>query len=332
MTKAFVTGINGQDGSYLAELLLSKDYEVHGLVRRSELGLAALRNIKHLIDDPAIYRKKLFLHAGDMADGTSLHRIIHEVMPDEVYNLAAQADVQESFLMPEYTIDINGIGVQRLIEIVRTVIPKAKFYQASTSELFGDAPPTQNEATPLNPQSPYGIGKYVGFQTVKKYREMYGMFACNGILFNHESPRRGDDYLTRKVTLAVARILAGKQKEIRLGNLEAKRDWGFAKEYVKAMWLMLQYPKADDYCVATGETHTVKEWVFDCFELAGLDPLKYIVIDDKYLRPAEVNHLEGDPYKIGVVLGWEAKTKYKDLLKIMLEADCKKYGVSLPGS
>jgi len=324
---ALITGITGQDGSYLAELLLSKGYEVHGLVRRSSYGYGNLRNIIHLVQDDKIYRKNLYLHAGDLADTSSVVRIIGDVRPNEIYNLAAQADVQESFLMPEYSIDINGTGVIRVLEAVKTIDPKIKVYQASTSELFGNSKQVvQDEETEFNPQSPYSMGKFVGFQAIKKYREMYGMFCCNGILFNHESERRGDDYLTRKVTKAVARIKLGFQKELRLGNLSAKRDWGYSPDYVEAMWLMMQQEKPDDYVIATGETHTVEEWVKTAFDLAGLKWKDHVVIDKKFFRPAEVHLLCGNNSKAYKELGWKPKVKFKELVGKMLSHDLHDQG------
>lgn len=321
--KALISGISGQDGSFLAELLLEKGYEVYGLVRRVSAGYGNLRNISHLVNNPEIYRKKLFLRSGDMADTTSIFRVIQEVQPDEIYNLAAQADVQESFFMPEYTIDINGNGVIRILEAVKQINPKIKVYQASTSELFGAVSETpQNEQTRFNPQSPYSIGKNVGFQAVKKYREMYGLFACNGILFNHESERRGDDYLTRKVTKAAARIKYGLQTELRLGNLDSKRDWGYSKEYVEAMWKMLQLPVASDYVLGTGETHSVYEWVEETLRLAGVSMDK-VVIDAKLFRPAEVDILQADYSKAKKDLGFEPKVRFKQLIEIMLDNDLR---------
>src|SRR3990167_10188869 len=266
MLKALVTGIGGQDGSYLTELLLSKGYEVHGMVRRVSSGYDNLRNIKLLVGDENIYRKTLFLHSGDMSDTTSLFRLISEIKPDEIYNLAAQADVQESFLMPEMTIDVNGNGVVRLLEAVKQLCPTAKVYQASTSELFGNSGTTiQNEDTPMNPQSPYAIGKLAGYMAIKRYREAYGLQTYNGILFNHESERRGDDYVTRKITKGLARIKYGLQKELRLGNLEAVRDWGYSPDYIEAAWMMMQ-GAPNDFIIGTGETHTVQEWLDVCLE------------------------------------------------------------------
>lgn len=331
MKKAFITGIGGQTGSYLTELLLDKGYEVHGLVRRVSSGYDNLRNIIHLVRNEDIFRKRLFLHAGDMSDAASLHRIVSEVKPDEVYNLAAQADVQESFYMPEYSLAVNGTAVMSLLEAVRSHAPNAHFYQASTSELFGAVEEIpQNENTRFNPQSPYSIGKLAGYHSVKKYREMYGMFACNGILFNHESPRRGDDYLTRKVTKAVARIKLGLQKELRLGNLESKRDWGYAKEFAEGAWQMLQQAEPGDYVLGTGETHTVQEWVEESFKYAGLNWKDYVVIDPKYFRPAEVDILLADYSKAKRVLGFEPKVKFHELIKLMVDADLERYKNEVP--
>lgn len=319
--KAFVTGTTGQDASYLIELLLKKDYEVHGLVRRSSYGYGNLRNIIHLVNDPDIYHSRFWIHSGDMADTTSLYRIISEVKPDEIYNLAAQADVQESFFQPEYSLDINGAGVLRLLEVMRQIVPRAKFYQASTSELFGNADEfPQKETTKMNPQSPYAIGKLAGYHAVRKYREMYGIFASNGILFNHESPRRGDDYVTRKITKGLARIKMGKQKELRLGNLHAKRDWGYAKEYMEAAWMILQNSKSDDFVIGTGETHTIDEWLTEALSLTGVDR-NTIIIDSKFYRPAEVYELCADYSKAKNVLGWEPKVRFNELVRMMVEAD-----------
>ncbi len=323
--KAFITGIGGQTGSYLTEQLLAKGYEVHGLVRRSSSGYDNLRNIIHLVRDESVYRSRLFLHAGDMADGSSLHRIISEVKPDLVFNLAAQADVQESFLMPEYSLDINGTGVMRLLEAVRQHAPMAHVYQASTSELFGAAVTVpQRETTPFNPQSPYGIGKLAGFYAAKKYREIYGMHISNGILFNHESPRRGLDYLTRKVTNAVARIKLGKQRNVRLGNLAAKRDWGYAPNFAEAAFLMTQQATPGDFVVGTGETHTVQEWVEAAFARAGLIWSDHVIIDQKLFRAAEVDILQADASRAEALLDWRPTHKFKDLVELMVDADLEK--------
>jgi len=313
---ALITGINGQDGSYLAEFLLEqKAYEVHGLVRRSATG--NLKNIQHLLES-------ITIHHGDLADSSSLYRIIEEVRPNEFYNLAAQADVQESYLMPEYSVDVNGISVIKMLEAIRRIDPKIKFYQASTSELFGDTKECpQNEETRMNPNSPYALGKFIAYQAVKNYREQYGLFACNGILNNHESERRGEDYVTRKITKAVARIKAGLQKDLRLGNLEPKRDWGYAKEYVQAMWLMLQYPTPEDFVIGTGETHSVKEWMEECFKYVGLDWKDYVIEDPTLFRPSELYLLQADYSKAKSLLNWQPEIKFHELIGIMMEADIK---------
>ena len=320
--KALITGTTGQDASFLIEFLLGKGYEVHGLVRRSSRGYGALENIIHLIRDEHVYRKKLFLYSGDIGDASSIFRIIKEVQPDEIYNLGAQADVQESFYMPEYSIDINGIGVIRMLEAIKQIKPDIKFYQASTSELFGQAQEIpQNEKTKLNPQSPYAIGKLVGYHAVKQYRKAYKLFACNGILFNHESEKRGDDYVTRKITKALARIKLGKQKELRLGNLEAKRDWGYAGEYVETMWKMLQQSGPDDFVIGTGEVHTVREWLNACLDYFDLEFKDCIIIDSAFFRPAEVDILQADYSKAKKAFGFEPKVKFDELVKIMCKAD-----------
>lgn len=322
MKKAIITGITGQSGSYLAELLLDKGYEVHGLVRRSSAGYGNLRNIIHLVEDRNIYRTRLFLHAGDMADASSINRIIRDVEPDEFYNLAAQADVMESFFMPEYSVDINAISVIKVLEAIKNINPKIKMYQASTSELFGKVLETpQNEETPFNPQSPYSFGKLAGYYATRLYRESYKMFTCNGILFNHESERRGDDYLTRKVTKAVARIKYGLQENVRLGNLDAKRDWGYAPDYMEAVYLMMQQKTPDDFVIATGETHTVKEWVEACFDFVDLKAQDHVIQDPRLFRPAEVDVLIGDATKAKTILHWEPKTSFNKLIEIMMRHD-----------
>lgn len=325
---AFITGISGQDGSYLAELLLSKGYAVHGLVRRSS---AFNRDrIEELLKEKS-GNSKFFLHYGDLNDFSSLSRLIENTRPDEIYNLGAQSHVRISFDIPEYTMDVVGLGAARILEILRRSKSKTKFYQASSSEMFGNTPVIpQNEKTPFNPQSPYAIAKVMAHQATVNYRNGYGIFACNGILFNHESPRRGENFVTRKITQGIAEILAKKRDMILLGNLEAKRDWGYAPEYVEAMWRMLQQEKPDDYVIATGETHTIREFLDEAFGLVGIrDYQKYIGIDPVYYRPNEVHLLKGDPRKAKETLGWEPKTKFKDLVKIMMKADLEKQGVSL---
>jgi GDPmannose 4,6-dehydratase len=310
---ALITGITGQDGSYLAELLLEKGYEVHGIMRRNSTFTTG--RIEHIFDD-------VEMHYGDLADSSSLQHIVAKVQPAEVYNLAAQSHVQVSFDVPEYTGDVTGIGTVRLLEAVRTAAPKARFYQASSSEMFGkvlEIP--QTEKTPFYPRSPYGAAKVYSYWITKNYRESYDMYACNGILFNHESPRRGETFVTRKITRAVAAIKAGKQDKLYLGNLDAKRDWGFAGDYVEAMWLMLQQDKADDYVVATNETHTVREFCEKAFGHVGLNWEDYVEVSDKYHRPAEVELLIGDPAHAKKQLGWEPKVTFEALVKMMVDAD-----------
>lgn len=322
---ALITGITGQCGSYLAELLIRNGYIVHGLVRRSSFGYGNLRNLQTLLDDPEIYRKRLFLHAGDLADGPSIYRVIQESGCDEIYNLGAQADVQESFLMPEMTIDINGTAVIRILEAVRMINPEIKVYQASTSELFGETEEQpQNELTRFNPQSPYSIGKLVGYYAIQKYRQAYGLWCCTGILFNHESPRRGDDFVTRKITKAAARIKLGKQKELRLGNLEAHRDWGYAPEYMEFVIKMMQQDKPDDYAIGTGETHTVREWLEATFDYLDLKVEDHLVIDQRLFRPLEVDTLQADYTKANEKLGFYPNVRFKDLIKIMVNADMER--------
>jgi GDPmannose 4,6-dehydratase len=320
--KAFITGITGQDGSFLAELLLSKGYEVHGLVRSSS-ALYNRTRIGHL--DEHLEKKNLFLYYGDMTDSVSITQILSQVRPDEIYNLAAQTHVQISFETPFYTAQTTGIGVLNLLESVRRLDLKSKIYQASTSELFSGDPAEapQHEQTPFRPRSPYGVAKLYGFQIGRVYRESYDMFVTNGILFNHESERRGQNFVTRKIIIGICDILKGKKEHITLGNMDARRDWGYAPEYVEAMWLMLQQDKPDDFVVATGETHSVREFVEEAARLAGLDPEKIVKTSDRYMRPNEVDHLCGDPSKAKRVLGWAPKTGFKDLVRIMLEAELK---------
>jgi len=320
MTKtAFITGVTGQDGSFLAELLLSKGYEVHGLVRR--LSSPNITNIKHIMN-------RIHLPDGDMTDQSSMITALKESEPDEVYNLAAQSFVQTSFRQPVLTADVNGLGVIRLLEAVKGVVPDARVYQASTSELFGLVRETpQNESTPFHPRSPYGVSKLFGYWACANYREAYGMHVSNGILFNHESERRGLEFLTRKVTNGVAMISKGKSDHVELGNLDAKRDWGYAPEYVDAMWRMLQQTKPDDYVIGTGEGHTVREFVQLAFREVGIEKWeKYVRTDPKHMRPAEVATLLADPSKAKKVLRWEAKTKLPDLVRIMVKADLERVG------
>lgn len=329
MKKALITGVTGQDGSYLAELLLGKEYEVHGVMRRASTFNTA--RIEHLYQDPHIEGVRFFLHYGDLADANTIRKLIYKIHPDEIYNLGAQSHVRVSFDIPEYTANITGLGTLRILEAIKDYEhetgAKVKFYQASSSELFGDAPAPQNEETPFLPRSPYGIAKLFAFHTVKNYREAYGIFAVNGILFNHESPRRGETFVTRKITKSIADILAGKADKVYLGNLDAKRDWGYAPEYVDAMYRMVQHHIPEDFVIATGETHTVREFVEEVFKRAGLDWKKHIEIDRRYMRPTEVDVLRGDASKAKRELGWEPKIKFADLVKIMVDADIKHNGV-----
>ncbi len=320
--KALITGITGQDGSYLAELLLSKGYEVHGIIRRSSS--FNTERIDPIYKDRHDKGARLFLHYGDLSDPSSLIKILGETQPEEIYNLAAQSHVRVSFDIPEFTGDVTAIGTVRLLDAMRHVVPKARFYQASSSEMYGlvqEVP--QKETTPFYPRSPYAAAKMYSHWITVNYRESYGLHATSGILFNHESPRRGETFVTRKITRAVARIKAGLQEKLFLGNLEAKRDWGYAPEYVEAMWRMLQQDKAEDYVVATGETHTVQEFLDVAFARAGLDPKKHVAFDERYLRPAEVDLLIGDASKAKKKLGWEPKVKFKQLAEIMVDADIR---------
>jgi GDPmannose 4,6-dehydratase len=320
MKTALITGITGQDGSYLAELLLAKGYEVHGIIRRAST--FNTERIDHLYQDPHVNGVKLFLHYGDIGDSTNLIKLLYRLKPDEIYHLAAQSHVRVSFDIPEYTGDVTGLGTVRILEAIRETRLKAKFYQASSSEMYGKVQEVpQRETTPFYPRSPYGAAKVYSYWLTVNYRESYGIFACNGILFNHESPRRGETFVTRKVTRAASRIKAGLEHKLYLGNLDAKRDWGYAKEYVEAMWLMLQQEDPDDYVIATGETHSVRELLEEAFSYVGLDWHKHVEIDPRYYRPAEVDLLIGDPSKANRKLGWEATTKFKDLVRVMVDAD-----------
>ena len=328
MKKALITGITGQDGSYLTELLLEKGYEVHGIIRRSSS--FNTERIDHLYKDPHINDVRMFLHYGDLSDSSNLSRILERIQPDEIYNLAAQSHVRVSFDMPEYTADVTGLGTIRLLDAIKETQIKTRFYQASTSELYGKVVETpQTEKTPFYPRSPYACAKVYSYWITVNYRESYDMYACNGILFNHESPRRGETFVTKKITHAIARILNKEQDKLYLGNLDSKRDWGYAKDYVEAMWLMLQQDKPDDYVIATGETHSVREFLDEAFGLVGLDWKKYVEIDPRYYRPAEVDLLLGDPTKAKEKLGWKPKTTFKELVKIMLDYDLKNVGLSL---
>ncbi|AGB18539.1 GDP-mannose 4,6-dehydratase [Thermoanaerobacterium thermosaccharolyticum] len=338
MKKAIITGITGQDGSYLAELLLSKGYEVHGIIRRAST--FNTKRIDHLYQDPHSEDVRLFLHYGDLTDSSNLNRLIEKIEPDEIYNLAAQSHVKVSFEVPEYTAEVVGLGTLRLLDAIKEAGVKTKFYQASTSELFGGLRETapQNEKTPFYPRSPYAAAKLYGYWITVNYREAYDIFACNGILFNHESPRRGETFVTRKITMAVANIVKGKQEKLYLGNLNAKRDWGYAGDYVEAMWLMLQQDKPDDYVIATGETHSVREFCEKAFEYVGIDiewvgsgieekgldsktGRVLVEIDPRYFRPTEVDLLIGDASKAKEKLHWQPKVTFDELVKMMVESD-----------
>ena len=320
MKKALITGITGQDGSYLADLLVAKGYEVHGIIRRASTFNTA--RIDHLYQDPHVNGVRLFLHYGDLADSVNLTKLLYELQPDEVYNLGAQSHVRVSFDIPEYTSDVTGVGTIRILEAIRESGVKPRFYQASSSEMYGKVQEVpQTETTPFWPRSPYGCAKVFGYWATVNYRESYGLFASNGILFNHESPRRGETFVTRKISRAVAAIKLGLQKELYLGNMEAKRDWGYAPEYVEGMWRMLQADEPDDYVLATNETHTVKEFVQEAFGHVGLEWEKYLKYDARYERPAEVELLIGDPAKAKRQLGWEPKVRFKELVQIMVDAD-----------
>ena len=320
MKKALITGITGQDGSYLADLLVAKGYEVHGIIRRASTFNTA--RIDHLYQDPHVNGVRLFLHYGDLADSVNLTKLLYKLQPDEVYNLGAQSHVRVSFDIPEYTADVTGVGTIRILEAIRESGVKPRFYQASSSEMYGKVQEVpQTETTPFWPRSPYGCAKMFGYWATVNYRESYGLFASNGILFNHESPRRGETFVTRKISRAVAAIKLGRQKELYLGNMEAKRDWGYAPEYVEGMWRMLQADEPDDYVLATNETHTVKEFVQEAFGHVGLEWEKYLKYDARYERPAEVDLLIGDPAKAKRQLGWEPKVRFKELVQIMVDAD-----------
>ncbi|MBI3627203.1 MAG: GDP-mannose 4,6-dehydratase [Candidatus Sungbacteria bacterium] len=326
--KALITGITGQDGSYLADLLMEKGYEVHGIIRRASV--PNTWRIDHLIDPSGTPTERFFLHYGDLTDASVLNRLLRTIRPDEIYHLGAQSFVRGSFDIPEYTLNVTGIGTLRILDAMRDAgLNHTRFYQASSSEMYGDVlEMPQTETTPFNPRSPYGIAKVAAHWTAKNYRDGYGMFASNGILFNHESPRRGELFVTKKITKAIANILVGKQDKLYLGNLEARRDWGYAPEYVEAMWLMLQADKPDDFVIATGEDHSVREFLERAFDYAGLDWKKYVEIDPAHFRPTEVNKLRGDASKAKKVLGWAPKIKFEKLVKLMVDEDLKEAGVS----
>lgn len=331
MKTALITGITGQDGSYLAELLLSEGYEVHGLIRRSST--FNTRRIDHLYKDPHGNgeKVKLYLHYGDMGATDTLLDVIYSTKPDEIYHLAAQSHVRVSFDMPEYTGDITGLGTTRILEAIRKSGSKTRFYQASSSEMFGDAKPPQNENTPFHPRSPYAAAKLYSYWMANNYREGYGMYTVNGILFNHESPRRGETFVTRKITRALAFIRAGVQDKLYLGNLDAKRDWGYAPEYLEAMHLMLQQDKPDDFVIGTGEAHSVRDFLDEAFGYVDMDWHKYVEIDPRYFRPTEVDYLLSDPSKAREKLGWEPKVRFHELVRIMVDADLELLGLDKPG-
>ena len=325
MKKALITGITGQDGSYLAEFLLKKGYEVHGLYRRSSSFNTSRLN--SIWQDPHEPNPRLLGRYGDLADGVCLVKMLYELQPDEIYHLGAQSHVRVSFDIPEYTADVTALGTMRILEAIRESGAKTRFYQASSSEMFGKVQEIpQRETTPFYPRSPYAVSKVFAYWATVNYRESYNLFACNGILFNHESPRRGETFVTRKITRALAYIKAGLQKKLYLGNLDAKRDWGYAKEYVEAMWLMLQQDKPEDYVIATGETHAVSEFCEEAFNYVGLNWKDYVEIDPRYFRPAEVDLLIGDASKAKRILGWEPKTKFKELVHLMVDADIEGAG------
>ena len=330
MLTALITGVTGQDGSFLAELLLKKGYEVHGIIRRASTFNTG--RLEGIFQDPHAEGTRFHLHYGDLADANTIRKLVYKIQPDEIYNLGAQSHVRVSFDIPEYTANITALGTLRVLEAIKDyeehIGKKIKFYQASSSEMFGAAPPPQNESTPFYPRSPYGCAKVFAFNTVRNYREAYGLFAANGILFNHESERRGETFVTRKITRGIARILAGLDKKIYLGHMDAKRDWGYAPEYCEAMWLMLQQPKPSDYVIGTGESHSVKEFVDLAFGCVGISDWKnYIEIDPMYYRPSETQHLVAAARKAREELGWQPKTKFEKVAKIMLKHDLESHGL-----
>jgi GDPmannose 4,6-dehydratase len=327
--RALITGLTGQDGSYLADLLLDKGYEVHGIIRRSSSFNTG--RIEHLYRDPHEQGTRLFSHYGDLSDPVALTRLIYKLEPAEIYHLGAQSHVRVSFDIPEYTFDVTGTGTLRLLEAIRESEVQTRFYQASSSEMFGATPPPQNESTPFHPRSPYAVAKVAAYWATVNYREAYGMFAVNGILFNHESPRRGETFVTRKITRAVARIKAGLQDKLYMGNLDAERDWGYAPDFVEAMWRMLQAEEPDDYVVATGEKHSVREALEVAFAHAGLDYDEHVEIDPRYFRPSEVDSLLGDPAKAREKLGWEPKVRFRELVELMVDADIAELDDKLSG-
>ena len=327
--KALITGVTGQDGSYLTELLLARGYEVHGIIRKAST--FNTQRIDSFLVDPHEAGARFFLHYGNLADSTQLTHLIYNLCPDEVYHLGAQSHVRVSFDIPEYTGDITGLGTVRVLEAIRRSGVKARFYQASSSEMFGDAPPPQNEQTPFRPRSPYAAAKLYAYWTTVNYRQGYGVFACNGILFNHESPRRGETFVTRKITRGLAEIMTGHARYLYLGNLEARRDWGYAPEYVEAMWLMMQQDESDEYVIGTGESHSVQEFLEEAFDYAGLEWREHVRIDPRYLRPTEVEALQADATKARQRLDWEPRVTFKELVRIMVDADLEAAGLAAPG-
>ncbi len=329
MKRALVTGITGQDGSYLAELLLSKGYEVHGLIRRASTFNTG--RIEHLYRDPHEPDTRMFMHYGDLSSSEQLTRLIYDLRPNEIYHLGAQSHVKVSFEIPEYTGDIDALGTTRLLEIIRQSGIKTRFYHAGSSEMFGDAPAPQSERTAFRPRSPYATAKVYGYWMTVNYREGYDLWASNGILFNHESPRRGATFVTRKITMAIAKILAGKQKTLYLGNLDARRDWGYAPDYLEAMWLILQQDDPDDYVIGTGASYSVRQFAEEAFSYVQLDWRDYVQVDPRYFRPTDVEYLMADAVKAQVRLGWEPKVRFKELVRIMVDADLEAIGLTAPG-
>lgn len=325
MKKALITGVTGQDGSYLAEFLLLKNYEVHAIIRRASTFNTS--RIDHIYVDPHDPHARLFLHYGDLSDSEQTSNMVYNIRPDEVYHLGAQSHVRVSFDIPEYTGNVTALGTTRILEAIRKSGNNIRFYQASSSEMFGNTPPPQSEESPFKPRSPYAVAKLCAYWMTVNYREGYDLFACNGVLFNHESPRRGETFLTRKVTMAIANILAGKQKTLYLGNLGAKRDWGYAPEYVEAMWKILQLEKPEDFVIGTGEAHSVREFVEEAFSYAGLQFEKYVEIDRRYFRPTETEELVANSERVKRKIGWEPKIKFKELVKIMVDADMRRVGL-----
>jgi GDPmannose 4,6-dehydratase len=329
MKRAFITGLTGQDGSYLAEFLLSKGYEVHGIIRKASTFNTP--RVEHLYRDPHQGNVRFYLHYGDLSDTGQITHLIYQLQPDEIYHLGAQSHVRISFDLPEYTGDITGLGALRMLEAIRRSGIKTRFYQASSSEMFGATPPPQNEVTPFYPRSPYAVAKVFAYWSAVNYREAYNLFICNGILFNHESPRRGETFVTRKITRDIANILAGRENKLYLGNLSAQRDWGFAPEYIECQWLMMQQDRAEDYVIGTGVSHPVEEFVQESFAYVGLDWQDYVEIDPRYFRPTEVDHLAADITKARRQLQWSPRITFYDLVKIMVDADMRLVGLEPPG-